>query len=304
MGMGSWSSSDWNTYSSTTKAKPAAEIFRSSKIHADLDPATIKMREARDSEFNPNSTPLIVATDVTGSMGMLAENLIKTGLGVVFKEILDRKPITDPQLMIMAVGDGFYDRAPLQVSQFEADMRITQQLEKVYVEGGGGGNGFESYDLPYVFAAFRTEIDSYIKRGKKGYLFTIGDEPPPNVTSKHILKNFLNEDIQEDLPFSNIIAKAEEYYNCFHIIVAQGSHIRYSGLDSVKRPWTALLGERAVVLEDIASLAETIVSIIQVTEGASVDDVVNSWSGNTGLVVKTAISDLAVRTTSSGLQVL
>ena len=34
------------------------------------------------------------------------------------------------------------------------------------------------------FAAMHTKIDSFIKRGKKGYLFTIGDEPVPGDLTK------------------------------------------------------------------------------------------------------------------------
>lgn len=51
-------------------------------------------------------------------MGMIADSLARDGLGILFNEILDRKPVTDPHLMFMAVSDAYCDNYPLQVSQF------------------------------------------------------------------------------------------------------------------------------------------------------------------------------------------
>ena len=79
--------------------------------------------------------------------------------------------------MAMAIGDAECDRAPLQVTQFEADIRLADQLRELWIEGGGGGNRGESYHLPWAFAAMRTSTDCFERRGRKGYLFTIGDEP-------------------------------------------------------------------------------------------------------------------------------
>jgi len=163
--------------------KSTAQIFTSYDLHEDLDPKGTN-RESRDSDENPESTAIIIGCDVTGSMGFIAENLIREGLGVLFEEIYDRKPVSDPHIMVSAIGDVDSDRVPLQVGQFEADLKITEDLEKVYVEGNGGGNNKESYDLPYYYAAYHTSIDCFEKRNKKGYIFTIGDELPPSYTDK------------------------------------------------------------------------------------------------------------------------
>lgn len=292
MGYSSWSSSDWDGYASKTSTKSAREIFTSTKLNETLDPTKFKLRESRDSDAHPNSTAVIIAVDVTGSMGVLAENLVKSGLGVVFGEIIDRKPVSDPHVMVMAVGDAYMDRSPIQVSQFETDLTIATHLEKVHVEGGGGGNGFESYELPYYIAAFRTSIDCMEKRNKRGYLFTIGDEPPPPALKKDQVKQFTGDTLEADIPFKDLISIASRSYNCYHIIIKEGSHVRMRGLDDVLPKWRDLMGQNAVVLDDINALSETIVSIIQVNEGASVDAVSSSWSGNKGLVVRSAIKDL------------
>lgn len=60
----------------------------------------------------------------------------------------------------------------------------------------------------------------------------------------------------------------------------------------VNANWRNLLGERALPLADHKKLAELIVSTIQVNEGASVDDAVKSWSGDTSVVVARGLNGL------------
>ena len=184
MGGGSWASTGRSYYSDTSiRAKSASnvkEVFKSSRINKALDPKDVKPRESCDSKDNPESTAIILALDVTGSMGNIAHEIASKGLGSLIEGIFQRKPVTDPHIMFMAVGDANCDSAPLQVSQFECDHRIVEQLTQIFVEQGGGGNCFESYDLPWYFAGTRTAIDCFKKRGHKGYLFTMGDEFPPD----------------------------------------------------------------------------------------------------------------------------
>lgn len=292
MGTTRWDSSTWSSYSTTTKTKSASSIFTARMLHEDLDPKKFTVRESRDSDLNPNSTPIMVGVDVTGSMGRLADYFVKTGLGTLFEEILDRKPVSDPHLMVLGIGDAECgDTAPIQASQFEADITIAKQLEKVYVEKGGGGNDFESYDLPYYIAAYKTSTDCFEKRGKKGYLFTIGDEPAPTITTKRSIEKFIGDTPQADIPFKDLIEQAQKMYNCYHIIVAEGDYASRRP-DRVKDSWTAVLGQNVIVLSDSTKLSEVIVSIMEVNEGRDADTVVASWSGDTSLVVKTVVSGL------------
>lgn len=296
MGYSRWDADDWNSYSNTTATKSTTEIFRNHSMDPDLNPFGVAMRESRDSDLNPNSTPIIVATDVTGSMGMLSEHIVRKGLGTLFEEIIERKQVTDPQIMSMAIGDAVAgDRAPLQVSQFEADLTAAKWLEKIYIESGGGGNNFESYDLPYYFAAYHTSTDAFEKRGKKGFLFTIGDEEAPQVTTASSVKRLISESgdgLQGDIPFIEVVDAASKMYNCYHIMIGEGSYARRNA-DKVKRSWNMVMGQNAIWLEDYTKLAETIVSIIQVVNGTDKDTVAKSWSGDTSMVVAKAIKDIS-----------
>lgn len=271
MGYARWSPDDWDAYTDRLGGKSRDEIFVNHSIHPAVDPKRIKVRESCDSDRNPLSTPIIVAVDDTGSMGMLAEVLIRKGLGVLLEGIYDRKPVTDPHVMCMAVGDAWYDSAPLQVTQFEADIRLAEQLRNFYIEGGGGGNAHESYHLPWYFAATRTKCDAILKRNKKGYLFTVGDEPPPPVlTAQHAMKIF-GDSLQRDLPSEVILGIASQNWEIFHIIVQEGNYCRRSeGFADTQQKWQKLLGQRALLMPDHRNLAELIVATIELSEGRDV----------------------------------
>ena len=291
MGSARWDPEDWNTYSTTAKSKPTAAIFKSSSLKDDLNPFGVGVRESRDSLLNPVSNAIIVGLDVTGSMGMIADNLAREGLGVMVEEILARKPVSDPHIMAMGIGDAYHDRAPLQVTQFEADITIAKQLENIWLEKGGGGNSFESYNLPWYFAAMHTSIDCFEKRNKKGYLFTVGDEEAPAKLLRSQLKTIFNEDVETDYSTEQLLTMASRMYHVFHIVVEEGSHAK-SYMSRVMDSWTPLLGQRVLKLSDHKKLAEVVVSAIEVNEGKDAATVSSSWSGSTSVVVARAVSGL------------
>jgi hypothetical protein len=257
-----------------------------------LDPKKIALRESRDSADNPNSTPIIIGLDVTGSMGTIAEAIARDGLKTLFTEIYDRRPVSDPHIAFAGIGDVVTDAAPLQVSQFEADIRIADQLVDLWLEGNGGANNSESYTIPWYFAAMKVGADAIEKRGKKGYLFTVGDEEPPRQVLARELEKVFGPGQYSDLTAEQLLDMASRSFHVFHVMVAQGSHMRFNP-DGVKKKWTDLLGQRALMLTDYKKLAEVIVSAIQVTEGVDAATVAGSWSGDTSLVVATAVRDLA-----------
>jgi len=268
MGSGSFDADAYRSFASSTATKTTDEIYSSSSLDKSLNPKGVKVRESRDSSDNPNSTPIIVAIDVTGSMGIIADVLARQGLGTLFQEILDKKPISDPHLMFMAIGDANCDRAPLQVSQFEADNRIVEQLTKIWLEKGGGGNCFESYNLAHYFAAHHTVHDSYEKRAKRGYLFTIGDEEVPQSLTKDQLAKFVGDSVESDVTPMESLQDAERTYDVFHIIIEEGDHAKRH-LDRVVSRWNALMGQSAIRLPDHTKLSETIVGIIEAREGVA-----------------------------------
>ena len=305
MGGGRWTDSDWATYSSTTTktAKTVNDIYKSSGMAEKFDPAKITLRESRDSMDNPNSTALIVALDVTGSMDSVLESMAREGLKTLATEIYARKPISDPHIMYMGVGDvDAGDRAPLQVTQFEADIRIAEQMMDIWLERHGGGNSYEGYNLPWYFAGMKTSIDCFEKRGKKGYLFTVGDEETPKGLSVAAVKKVFGDTIQDNLTNEQLLAMVSRMYNVYHLIVNQGSHYRANG-SQVDHKWRELLGQRAMNLTDHTKMSEVIVSTIQANEGFAKEEILDSWDGKTSAVVAHALkdTDVMVRNGGSGI---
>jgi hypothetical protein len=295
MGYSTYKPSDWKAYEETVRHKPTEEIFKAKSISRDLDPVDIKRRESRDSAAHPVTTPLILAFDVTGSMEMLADHLAKRGLGPTFEELIRRGTVPGAQLMVMGIGDPEVgDRAPFQATQFESDsVAAISQIERIWLEKGGGPNMWEGYLQAWYFAAFKTDIDSFRKRGKKGFLFTIGDEQAQPRLRKGDIKRVFGDTVQDDMSAEDLLQVVSRTYEVFHVVVEQGRHARAYPAE-VRATWTALLGQRVLFLSDHTKLPELVVSAIEVVEnGRRPADVAGSWSGSTSLVIAKALGGLA-----------
>lgn len=268
MGHGNWRADDWAAYAAASvEGRTREQLFGERFMQADYDPARIAFRESRDSAENQASTPIIIGVDVTGSMGMLAEQLVVRGLNETFTTLIERKPVSDPHVMAMAIGDACYDAAPLQVTQFEADLRIVEQLRQLWLEGGGGGNRGESYSLAHAFAGLKTVHDAHEQRGKRGFLFTVGDEPVLDGVTRGQMTRVLGIDMARDLSGIEAARLASETYDCFHIIV-DGSYARRS-MREVRASWERVLPGRVLYLAEPARMAELIVGTIELVADMS-----------------------------------
>lgn len=282
MGHGSFDKRSYDTYSAATttnirtgKRLGATEIFTSNRVHKDLDPKKVTIRESCDSDDNPVTTPIIIALDVTGSMGYIAVEMLNNQLGKLMEGIHNCPFITHPHIMFMAVGDYDNDQTPLQVTQFEADLRIAEQLKQVYNEGGGGGNSCESYHLPWYFAAHHCKCDAITKRGKKGFLFTIGDEEvPTTLSAKHINAIMETASLQKDVTTKELYASVKENWEVFHLIIQEGSHYRYHG-PKVDKVWRGIIGNRALKISDFNYVADVVVAAFDIVNGTRPESIID-----------------------------
>ena len=260
------------TYSTETRSaramtmgfydKAPDEIFIQNKkreIHEAMEPSKALLRESRDSETHPNSVPIIIALDTTGSMGDIPHALVKDGLPDMVGSII-QKGCPDPAILFLGVGDHEYDSAPLQVGQFESgDAELDLWLTRTWIEGKGGGNAGESYHLAWYFGAFHTETDAFEKRGEKGFLFTIGDEPCLSNLPSRTIEELMGQPSQSGYTERELLEAAQKKYEVFHIHVMQGSNGRRS-----LPYWENLLGQHCIVAnhyEKVGTIiADTVIS--------------------------------------------
>jgi hypothetical protein len=207
-----------------------------------MDPKGIKARESRDSDEHPNTTSIVFALDVTGSMGEIPARLAKEELPHFMKVLLDCQ-IPDPQVLFMAVGDATSDRAPLQVGQFESTAELMDQwLTWTFLEGNGGGQGSESYELAMYLLVEHTVLDSLVKRKKRGYLVMTGDELPYPVVSRHQVESMIGDRLDEDIPVEEVVAVLQESFEPFFLVPDHDRRAR------CERRWRDLLGDRVVCM--------------------------------------------------------
>lgn len=262
-------------YSSVTRAyrattlgydtKTSEEIFTQRSINNAMNPHKVTFREARDSKEHPFSVPIILALDVTGSMGSIPHYLVKEGLPKMMDGII-QAGIEDPQVLFMGIGDHECDDSPLQVGQFESsDELLDKWLTDVYLEGGGGGNDGESYHLAWYFAGYHTVTDSWEKRDQKGFLFTVGDEPVLERIPGSKLQKIMGFDQYNDQSALELLDKARESYHVYHLHIKE----TMSGSRShVINGWKELMSDNLIIVnnkEDVAKIiAETVVNSLMV----------------------------------------
>jgi hypothetical protein len=298
MGSGSYSSRDWTSFSSARKyddpKTTTRDIYKKSGLDDALDPKQFKIRESVDGPDNPESTPVILGLDVTGSMSPVLDSIARKGLKTICEEIYNRKPIPNPHICVLGIGDVECDRSPFQATQFEADIRIFEQLEKLYLESGGGGNDHESYILAWYFAAYRVKSDSFSKRGRKGFIFTIGDEEITPVITADALRKHLGDTNVRDFSAQDLFEIVSPEWNVYHIILKEGSHA-YLYFPQVKKSWENVIGfEKTIPLDDHTKVGEVIVSILEMMAGKKLAEVTNAWDGSTSVVVENALKNVGV----------
>lgn len=251
-------------YDATLRKKPRDQWA----VHPTLDPQWRnthgeRVRESRDSDEHPAATSIAVMFDVTGSMGGIPV-VLQQKLPELLGLLLRKAYVPDPQILFGAVGDATCDRVPLQVGQFESDNRMDAHLANLVLEGGGGGQDTESYELAMYFLARHTVIDSWERRRKKGYAFFIGDECAYGKVKRSEVARLIGDQLIDDIPVKKIVTELRQRYHVFYILPKGAAH---GGERKMLDFWRDLLGQNVLELDDPTAVCETIALAIGLSEG-------------------------------------
>lgn len=297
MGGGSW---NVNTHRRTLAANQAAgrstfdytdqvRAGKATKVNKLVDPKQVAgpaspfagkvMREVCITDEHPNPTAIAVILDVTGS-NIEAAKVTHSKLPQLHGLLQRKGYAEDPQILFGAIGDAFTDDFPLQMGQFESDNAMDDQLAAMILEGNGGGQRRETYELAAYFLARHTELEPFTKQGKKGYAIFIGDEMPyPTIKRKyteygnvHTLQSLTGDTLEADVPTKDIFDELQERYEVYFLFQAQSGMYKE---EEILPAWRELLGERALVLEDPGAVCEFIAGLLGMNEaGLTTDEVV------------------------------
>lgn len=263
MGCGSFTTSAYACYNSSlgreydtttlrASVKSVQEAYKQTRLHPSLNPRGV-IRECVNNEEHPNTIPVILALDVTGSMGNACKEVAEA-LGIIMVDLY--KKFKDIEICIMGIGDLAYDDAPIQISQFESDIRIAEALDKVWMEHGGGGNTYESYTAAWYMALRHTKLDCH-KQGRKGIIITMGDEALNPYLPQEELEAVTGDHLQDDVETPDLYEEASKKFDIFHIAVDDKESSYKYHADSINFTFGDLLKNRLKV-STINNLSQTI----------------------------------------------
>lgn len=294
MGSGNWERSSFVNYSKVSKRGVTLDslgtitndyseqdVFKQRNLHASLNPKNI-MRECCDTAEHPNTIPVILALDVTGSMGSASLEVAKK-LNPIMENLY--KEVKDIEFCIMGIGDMRYDSCPVQISQFESDIRIAENVDNIYHEHGGGGNNFESYSMAWYMGLNHTKLDCW-NRGKRGIIITLGDETLnpyiPRIGNYTSIINFIGDEVQGDIETRDLYEEASKKFDIYHIHVNHGPSSRYRE-DNARKTFSDVIGENNFKVATLETLSDVIVDIIiNTSNNNNMETTINSNPVNTG----------------------
>lgn len=271
------------------------------KVHTNLDPHGLLFRESRDSENHPESVPVVLILDETGSMGNVIKQIQKS-IRSIMKLLVSKGYLPHPHIMVIAIGDALnHEKAPLQVSQFESDDKIEQCIDDIFIEGNGGGQKRESYQNAAYVVAYKTRTDHWDKRGRKGYVFFFGDEMNHPFRKDEVVSLIGTDDernLPSTLPLRDLYDMVKERYHTFFVLPKNAN---YGGDQEVLDHWKVLLGIEAVLqLADENAVGEFVAAQIGlIEENTDIDGIakdltdLHGASASTNALVKSVASSVS-----------
>ncbi len=206
--------------------------------------------------------PLVLAIDVTGSMGDWPATIFSKlpYLEHEAQEYLGK----DLEISFSAIGDYFSDSYPLQVQPFVKGKELKNSLEKLMIEGGGGGSSQESYDLAALYYGRNVKCPNAIK---KPVLIFIGDEGIYSIIDETAATDLCHVDISDKkkLTPTRVFEELQEKFNVYIVRKPYNCDSNSPSSDEVRirTQWVDLLGaDHVISLPDPNRVVDVIFGIL------------------------------------------
>jgi hypothetical protein len=205
--------------------------------------------------------PIVFSLDVTGSMGDWTK-IIYDKMPMFYGQIMMQNYLQEPAISFCAVGDYTSDEAPLQITEFKQGSEIDSSLAKMYLEGGGGGTHFESYEL----AAYFYDTNTDLSPAEMPFFFVTGDESFYEKIPEKYLFKILGKSIDKNFVIARDTWKTlMKKYNVFLIKKPYDEERREI---TILKQWTETIGEeRILMINNAKACVDVMLGAIALTSG-------------------------------------
>lgn len=175
-------SSGWGYSSSYTGSSVASATLNAVDLSKDMEPCDKKISST-------SKHPIIIMLDVTGSNTNFAR-IVYDKMPMFYGQIEQKGYLKDFEISICAVGDMNSDDYPLQIADFSKGIEIDNWLKKLVLEGCGGGQRCETYEM----AAYYLLKNFSFEKGSEPIIFFLGDEAPYDKIKGDFVKKYITSD--------------------------------------------------------------------------------------------------------------
>jgi hypothetical protein len=207
-----------------------------------------------------SKSPLIILCDVTGSMGEWPATIFSK---LPYLELEGKEYLGDDmEIAFGAIGDYTCDRYPLQMRDFAKGLDLKKRMEELVIEGGGGGQIRESYEMGALYCARNVDMPL----ASKPICIIIGDEGFYDTINKADAKKHARVDIEGRLKSSDVFDELKRRFAVYLVRKPyEPSHREeLSHTDkTIHAQWEKVLGnDHIVMLPDAGRIADVIFGIL------------------------------------------
>jgi hypothetical protein len=207
-----------------------------------------------------STAPLVIACDVTGSMGDWPATIFSKlpYLDKEGQEYLGK----DLAISFAAIGDAYSDNYPLQVRDFAQGKDLEKRLKELIIEGNGGGQTQESYDLAALYYARNCDMPKAVQP----IFIYIGDEGLYPSVDKTYAKEWSRVDLEGKMTTKDAIGELQKRFSVY--LVRKPYELGRGDImgDTDKRiygQWCDYLGEDHIAtLPDASRVVDVIFGIL------------------------------------------
>ena len=186
-------------------------------------------------------SPVVYAYDVTGSMGGLPK-IIFDKVPMMAGQLTEQNYLEEVEISIAAIGDVLCDQAPLQVCDFSVIKSLDEWLQRIWLEGNGGGQRKESYELIAYFYAKKCEMPN---AKTPIFLFT-GDEGLREKLPAATLREHFGEDA-ESMDACDVFDELKKKFRNNVFLIHRPYYQTLSADEEIVAQWEKALGKEKVI---------------------------------------------------------